>query len=594
VRRGALTLWLVAMAAAAFGATQIASAAGGVIPSVGFQATLVPTTIHNHQAVLLKSVRLSNAEGITIHVMCFRGRRECQRASEDQPVVTHAARGIVQLRRLNFLLQDGATFEIAALHPGQIGRFVSITVHIGRHGIHLSRTRGCLSSLQNVHPCSAGGSSPSNGSTPSGGSTTGDGSTTTGSGVGTTANSGGYVPPPTQNYTVAVTNQGSGSVTGSGISCPSTCKVSAPDGTVITLTAKPNPGSTFAGWGGHCSGAGSCSFVLAGDTSIAANFTPLPKLTVAEGGGGSGTVTGGAISCPSTCQAMAFKGSTVTLTATPDVGSAFVGWSGGGCSGTGTCTVTVNADTTVTATFAALPPHTVTVTEAGNGSGTVTSGKAKISCPGTCSGSVDAGSIIRLVATPAVGSTFAGWSGGGCSGTSYCEITVNADTAVTATFAIQTHTLTTAVTGAGKVAGGSINCPGTCAETANYGTKVTLTATAATGSLFAGWSGGCSGTGTCTVTLNADTTVTANFTPQKHALVVGIAGTGTGKVTGGSINCPVACSEAANYGTQVTLTAMAATGSTFIGWSGGGCSGTGTCTVTLNADTIVTASFSKP
>jgi hypothetical protein len=44
------------------------------------------------------------------------------------------------------------------------------------------------------------------------------------------------------------------------------------------------------------------------------------------------------------------------------------------------------------------------------------------------------------------------------------------------------------------------------------GTSVTLTATPATGSTFAGWSGACSGTGTCTVTMDANKTVTATFT----------------------------------------------------------------------------------
>jgi hypothetical protein len=43
------------------------------------------------------------------------------------------------------------------------------------------------------------------------------------------------------------------------------------------------------------------------------------------------------------------------------------------------------------------------------------------------------------------------------------------------------------------------------------GATVTLTASAASGSTFAGWSGGCSGAGSCVVTLNADTTVTATF-----------------------------------------------------------------------------------
>ena len=49
------------------------------------------------------------------------------------------------------------------------------------------------------------------------------------------------------------------------------------------------------------------------------------------------------------------NGSTETLQATPDPGSAFAGWSGA-CSGTGDCIVAPadNANVTVTATFAAL------------------------------------------------------------------------------------------------------------------------------------------------------------------------------------------------------------------------------------------------
>jgi hypothetical protein len=45
----------------------------------------------------------------------------------------------------------------------------------------------------------------------------------------------------------------------------------------------------------------------------------------------------------------------VTLTASATAGSAFTGWSGGGCSGTGTCVVTMNAPVAVTATFDLMP-----------------------------------------------------------------------------------------------------------------------------------------------------------------------------------------------------------------------------------------------
>jgi hypothetical protein len=81
---------------------------------------------------------------------------------------------------------------------------------------------------------------------------------------------------------------------------------------------------------------------------------PLRQLTVSKGGSGAGTIasTLAGISCGSTCSRRFEKGTSIALTATPE-GSTFLGWSGGGCSGTGPCQVTLNADTAVTATFQA-------------------------------------------------------------------------------------------------------------------------------------------------------------------------------------------------------------------------------------------------
>lgn len=75
-------------------------------------------------------------------------------------------------------------------------------------------------------------------------------------------------------------------------------------------------------------------------------------------------------------------------------------------------------------------------------------------------------------------------------------------------------------------------------------------------------------------------------------LTVAKAGTSTGTVTSSpaGINCGPTCS-ASYSGDTVTLTAQADTCATFAGWSGGGCTGTGTCIVTMNADTAVTATF---
>ena len=122
---------------------------------------------------------------------------------------------------------------------------------------------------------------------------------------------------------------------------------------------------------------------------------------------------------------------------------------------------------------------------------------------------------------------------------------------------------------------------------------MTLVPVAETGSEFVKWSGDCTGTGSCKVTMNANKSVTATFdeeeepTPEFELTIVK-AGTGSGSVTcdGG------ACAASYPEGEEVTLAATAASGSTFSGWSGAGCSGTAPCTVTIEEeDVTVTATF---
>ena len=80
---------------------------------------------------------------------------------------------------------------------------------------------------------------------------------------------------------------------------------------------------------------------------------------------------------------------------------------------------------------------------------------------------------------------------------------------------------------------------------------------------------------------------------QQYMLTVQKAGGGSGTVTSSpsGIDCGSDCTETYNAGTIVTLTAVAASGSIFEGWSGGGCSGTGTCAVTMDTSKTVTAAF---
>src|ERR1700680_2120905 len=128
-----------------------------------------------------------------------------------------------------------------------------------------------------------------------------------------------------------------------------------------------------------------------------------------------------------------------------------------------------------------------------------------------------------------------------------------------------------------------INCGQACSASFASGTQVMLTASPMGNSFFVGWSGACSGSGVCKVTLMQNTSVMATFSASPVLSVV-LGGTGKGSVASNppGINCGPTCSASFNPGTQVTLTATAATNSYFVGWAGE-CSGNNpTCTLTLN------------
>ena len=319
-------------------------------------------------------------------------------------------------------------------------------------------------------------------------------------------------------------------------------------------------------------------------------------LSVSRGGSGAGTVASSpaGIDCGSDCTRPFDEGSVVTLTATPADGSRVGGWSGAGteaCSGA-TCEVTVSAARSVTVTF--VQQRALALAKDGSGEGAVTSNVAGIDCGADCAEDYDQGTVVTLTAAPAAGSRFGGWSGAGCSGTGTCQVTMSAAREVKATF-VRQHGLAVAKagSGAGGVAGSGIDCGSDCGEIYDEGTEVTLSATPAAGSRFAGWSGeGCSGTGTCQVTMSAARTVTATFTRQ-HTLTVAASGSGGGTISGAGIACGADCAETYDQDTAVTLTATPSAGSRFAAWSGAGtesCVGT-KCKVTMAEARAVTVSF---
>src|SRR5205814_1137932 len=147
----------------------------------------------------------------------------------------------------------------------------------------------------------------------------------------------------------------------------------------------PDTTSTFAGWGGACTGtATTCTLTMDAAKSVTANWTRTTfSLAVTKGGTGGGQITSApaGVDCGGTCSASFVSGQQVTLSATPDSSSSFAGWSGSGCSGTGSCVVTMSTARQITATFSRVT-YVLTVTRSPGG--TVTSDPSGVYCGAAC------------------------------------------------------------------------------------------------------------------------------------------------------------------------------------------------------------------
>jgi hypothetical protein len=161
--------------------------------------------------------------------------------------------------------------------------------------------------------------------------------------------------PPTQTLTVKAAGNGLVDGTPGAIKCPGACSATVATGTAFTLTAKPSSGTIFAGWSGPCQGTSvTCSFSLNSDAQLTATFLQLFTLSVSRNGKGIVTSKPAGIGCGlggGGCSSKYAQGTTLTLTATPDAGSVWAGWTGA-CTGTSlTCTLTITKDTSVQASF---------------------------------------------------------------------------------------------------------------------------------------------------------------------------------------------------------------------------------------------------
>jgi len=249
---------------------------------------------------------------------------------------------------------------------------------------------------------------------------------------------------PSFTLTVVKIGNGIGTVTSSptGIECPSACAEGFVKGSKVTLTGTPGLHTEAVKWAG-CDEIkeGKCIVTMSAAREVTALFSLEPQyveytVSLNPKGTGTGSVVSfpPGISCPGDCSEKYLFKTPVTLIATANSGSAFAHWSGGSCSGSGPCERKINSDRTVNAVFTAVGNRTLTVAKAGSGQGVVTSKPQAIECGSSCSTELDAATKVSLHAVATPGSTFAGWSGEGCSGTGPCKVLMNEARNVTATF----------------------------------------------------------------------------------------------------------------------------------------------------------------
>ncbi len=332
------------------------------------------------------------------------------------------------------------------------------------------------------------------------------------------------------------------------------------------VTAVPDTGYIFTGWSGDYTGSDNPLTIgeVTADMYIFAEFE-LATYTVTFSAGTGGTLSG------TTPQTVTHGASTTAVTATPDAGYTFIGWTG---DYTGTDNPLVFTNVTVgkavTANFA-IKTYTVDIT-AGTG--------------GTLSGitpqTVNHGSdSTAITAVPDTGYTFTGWSGDVTGTDNPLTLTnVTASQTVTANFTLNTYTVAFTSGAGGTLAG-------TTPQTINHGTATTaVTAQPDTGYSFTGWTGDVTGTDNpLTIdSVTANMSITANFAINTYTVTFmpGAGGTLSGSTP-----------QTVNHGDSTTaITTVADTGYTFTGWTGDYTGTDNPLTLTnITANQTVTANF---
>ena len=377
------------------------------------------------------------------------------------------------------------------------------------------------------------------------------------------------------------------------------CIATVHGGAVVTLVAVPAKGSRFTGWHGPgCSGRGRCRITVTEDATVAARFTTDRRLaSIALSIAGRGRVAAGTRRCSSSCRLRARAGRMLRLTAAPDRGWTFAGWSGG-CAGRASCSVGGSHMRPVSARFVAVPQSLVDyvdihLTHQGAGAGTVSTETGQ-RCSGDCEISVARDAQVTLTALPAAGSAFVAWSGiSACATTQPCSFRADRSLTIGARYdrtpiAAAPVRLVVAHAGRGNVTidGRSRGCDRGCDFAA--GRQVTLRAAYDHATTTVDWRGtDCAGA-TCRIVVKRDRTVTAVFAARRFALRLSMDG--AGRVTCGHA---AGCSAAYPAGTVLTLHAKRQQGST-VRWSGCDTARGTTCVVRFDRIRTVVAHFAPP
>ncbi|MBI4704340.1 MAG: hypothetical protein HY744_24820 [Deltaproteobacteria bacterium] len=278
--------------------------------------------------------------------------------------------------------------------------------------------------------------------------------------------------------------------------------------------------SAAAGGAGFGGGGGSAGEPSTAGGAAGSGGAPSTKVVLSVVSDGPGEVAVGepGESCAGTCLYELEEGSIVGLTAVPDEGAAFVGWSGD-CGGVEQCNVTMDGPRSVAAHFVEMAWLEVAID--GPGVGVVTSQPGGIACPGACAAPFVPGAQVELQAEAGLHSAFEGWSGD-CSGDKGCVLLMDGSREVEATFKWASYGLTVKIVAdpAGQVAvtstppGIDCGCNGSCTCSAEFPAleKVVLKADLGlSGTIFAGWKGDCAGTGECTLWMDGPKEVKAYF-----------------------------------------------------------------------------------